>query len=210
MLYLLLLLLSACTTTPTTYQRGSLAPAPAPVRPGVGAPVYDPPHAPGPRMQPQPPPTRFLPETPGGGPGIWATAPIAKDTGDDGEPDGGPRILDVALPVAEPYGSLDLAVPTQCAAELSGALTASRQERAVIAWSPEQRRCAVKLWYEHCVKHKASTPGLDADVVAALRRALDAATNQRKQECAGDGALATPEKVIWSTVLTHWLARGRR
>jgi hypothetical protein len=159
MLYLLLLLLSACTTTPTTYQRGSLAPAPAPVRPGVGAPVYDPPHAPGPRMQPQPPPTRFLPETPGGGPGIWASS----------TPDQ-PTILGTSLPRGVDEDDPVTRTSRACAGLMGKALLDAAQDLS--AWTSQERRCLGSILYFMCAHD-------DAGAYSRRRPALDRMTANR-------------------------------
>lgn len=76
-LLLLAVFLNACAPGPSErseLKRGAFAPPPpAPVRPGVGLPTYDPHVKPLP-PQPQPKPTRLLPQTPESrrGPGIWA------------------------------------------------------------------------------------------------------------------------------------------
>jgi hypothetical protein len=74
--------LSGCISTPETppeYHQGVYRPATPVLRPGVGAPTYDPHVAP--QREPQPKPSRLLPETPETRrqPGIWASdAPEAK------------------------------------------------------------------------------------------------------------------------------------
>lgn len=182
--------------------------------PPAFSPAQDAPHTVGqpghlePQALPRSPHKRVLP--PEKGPGIWAGDPVARDDDGQGEPDGGPHLLDVPLPIAEPYGSLDVAVPQQCALELTDAVRLSQKEPEVMLWDPPQRRCAAAMWYEKCVEAKGRLPGLSNDLRAAMQRAAGKAARFREVECDGPNRLGIDKKPTWASVLTRWLARGHR
>jgi hypothetical protein len=98
-------------------------------------------------MQPQPPPTRFLPETPGGGPGIWAAH--------DPESDTIPHVV-VLLDEPEQYrlpANLDPHHANQCATAVNLVTTSNAVlQRAIKTLSAQQRRCYAATAFRRCLE----------------------------------------------------------
>lgn len=192
----LMCLAFACAAPSSTeYRRGTpAAPAPAPVRPGAGAPTYDPQYKPLP-PQPQPRPERLLLPTPE--PGIWA----AKDPGAIGH--GAPVLIlnpDELLPddptSVEQYEVASCILVTQ--GLFAKAATGNMFEwdtlvERFLTWKISEQRCVTAKMYEGCFKilhegyeagrvkraKQGQPPG--PGVVRALRKAIDF----RKRECDG-------------------------
>lgn len=147
-LCLALLSVAACSTPPTTYERGTLTrPPPAQQRPGVGAPTYDP-HAKPIPPQPQPVPARVLPQTPETArhPGLWSSEePRA------GLDDGSYTLLGVRLPTApEATREVDRALTAICAHQMKQVISQGRFSRDVTSLPGAQARCIASKLYAHC------------------------------------------------------------
>ena len=145
----------ACASAPTTLQRGALTrPPPAQQRPGVGLPQ---PHLPGqhvgPKVEPNPRPKRYLPPTPGGGPGIWASkAPTASDDEPVEIALKPPAILGVALPLpeADDDGLIRAEPEWACAGTMSEA--AKVTTRVHSRFSGTRLRCLAAQLYLSCTE----------------------------------------------------------
>jgi hypothetical protein len=136
----------ACATppTPTRYERGTFTPPPpAPVRPGVGLPRYDPHVAPLP-PQPQPKPKRYLP--PSREPGLWgAEEPRAAL--------GPPRLeiegIVIPLPHVDDAAEMERAIACAQAVPIAwGPLEAA----AVLRERMDMKTCRIYLGWRHCMK----------------------------------------------------------
>lgn len=143
----LLLLLTACASqAPSTLQRGTfIPPPPAPVRPGVGAPVVGQPGQVNPQEVPRSPHKRVLPPT--REPGLWAGDSAPRTSS-------GPQreayILEVPLPEpkeAPEGGSTSLA--GKCAGEMNAAISPENM-RKIWRLSLKERRCLVAHLYYYC------------------------------------------------------------
>lgn len=143
-------LLAACATSrPTEYHQGAFVPPPpAPVRPGVGAPVVGQPGQPSP-VQPGPRPTRVLPETPETRrePGIWAGDPPRAPLSPV------PLILGVPLPVPPDGDPTEAATPAHfCSNLLTRALDGMphRRDELLQMKGEERVACFAARIYELC------------------------------------------------------------
>jgi hypothetical protein len=144
----LAVILAGCASgPPEQYHRGTFTPPPpAPVRPGVGLPTYDPHVKPLP-PQPQPKPKRLLPPT--REPGIWASdAPESPpDPLDDGEP--APLVLGIRLPYPdEPSSLMERENVRWCAARSRGALGLALPQDIVL--TDKERMCLAMRMYALC------------------------------------------------------------
>lgn len=147
LILLTLMLLASCSSGPVEFRRGSpVAPAPANVRPGVGAPVLGQPSQP--HGLPRSPYGRVLPQTPETRkePGIWA--------GDD--PRRAPHppafVDDVQLPNLEPATSKDETVMAYGCANMMPHTMRRLGVYPMQGLTYEQRRCVVAEYFDDCVK----------------------------------------------------------
>jgi hypothetical protein len=145
----------AAPETPRTLRRGATAPAPAPVRPGVGAPVVGQPGYVGPLEElSKSPHGRVLPETPRTRrePGIWATASedlrVAEIIGED--------LLRSFMPEnANPY---DRVMVSHCIISLMFVYVANEVESPGVLlhnekiYTQKQRRCMASTIYHGCAQ----------------------------------------------------------
>lgn len=157
----LVVLMAACASGPAEYQRGTFAPAPAPVRPGVGAPIYDPHVKPLP-PQSQPKPMRVLPETPQTRrePGVWASS--------SGEPawwtKRDPVLLDTVLPYPTIEAERDTWTTRLCAARADAVreqVMRPEEERAMAA---KDKACLAARLYVFCAT------AMEANIASDLKR----------------------------------------
>jgi len=151
----LLLSLAACTSGPSEYHRGTFVPPPpAPARPGVGLPTYDPHARPFP-PQPQPKPTRVLPETPETrrGPGIWASDDTTPPKPKGGK---GPVLWDVELPMPPLVQSEDpleqIAPALACTRAVKQRIETMGLREQVVSMEPHQRTCFLIRLYAFCLR----------------------------------------------------------
>lgn len=180
--FALVLFLAACTTTstPTTYADGPMMPAP---RAPAFDPTFDSPNPferpERPALQPNPKPTRVLPETPETRrePGLWnSTAPKAS------LPVGPPQILGVTLPFAPGHDTEGQRYYTHYCAGLMG--RAAKKVVGNAKLSREMTRCLAATQYATCMAGLAkldlklqnvgtgTTPAITALVESTLRTAL--------------------------------------
>jgi hypothetical protein len=122
-----------------------------------------------------------------------------------------PNILGVEVPIATPYGPIDIGIAAQCASEVSDAIQQSNQQQTASLWTPEKRRCAVALWYAQCIRLKVRIfeNASKSDLIMAGKRASESASAFQAKECSPD-TLTLDDKTVWNIVNTRWLARGHR
>jgi len=139
----------ACVTppAPTQYERGTFAPPPpAPVRPGVGLPKYDPHVKPLP-PQPNPKPKRYLP--PSREPGIWAgDGPKASA---DRPPE--PMIQGVSIPLPDDVEEKDLGHARRCEATVNEILSVRNRAlgKELADMFFDYRKCAAFRAWAYCM-----------------------------------------------------------
>lgn len=205
--FLLLLLLSACASQPTTYERGALAPLPTRPAPRVG-PTYDPRVVPLP-PQPQPKPTRVLPQDDQTRrePGIWAATPRA---GFDDFKDFEPLILGVRIPyVYEPPANSEETWPVRrCAAETSTIFDVYADHLALAALTSAERECLAGLAYEFCAGGERVIAWLKQGTLSPrarnlFERMVAKAVKFREERCAYD---STTQRVrdLLQLLPRHW------
>ena len=151
----LAVILAGCASGPperSEYHRGTFTPPPpAPVRPGVGLPTYDPHVKPLP-PQPQPKPGRLLPETPRTRrePGIWAS---------DAPPTATVLVLGLPVPLTDDESRADprSAHLRRCAAELvtlTAQMPGYRVEDLDAVLGARSRRCLAARAMVACMDHR--------------------------------------------------------
>jgi hypothetical protein len=162
--------LAACATAEPSHdalQKGALTrPPPAQQRPGVGLPQ---PHLPGqhvgPKVEPNPRPKRYLPPTPGGGPGIWASkAPTEWDR----------HLFGLELPVPPDAEDYDTRMVSHCAGAMHMALT-NPDRRVAPGIQPKDAPCLYAGLFRFCAEKMVlhSNPGKAARHEAVRRAARD-------------------------------------
>lgn len=200
------LLLSACSSPRgTEYARGTaVAPPPAPVRPGVGAPVVGQPGAS--VSAPRSPHKRYLP--PQKEAGVWA-----------GDVRSGPRtatplVAGVTLPFPESATSdADKVQAAACAETINAAMAGTTLLERLLALERPKRSCAVANIYFQCM---AGMMRIQEDTKSSGVR-FDAATYRRHAETYNAAVLfvreacriglTEEEKAIWIDVVVAWKRR---
>lgn len=152
--------LTACaisSETPTTYERGTLTRPPAPARPGVGAPTYDPhvtplPPHPGPDIQPNPrhPGVHHTPKTRSEDT-IWAIE----------KPSLGDRVFLLYEPIPAPTAddsrwANERTHIMQCGADMNQRVRRIRTEEWIAGLDEKIRACLAYILMEHCLNYRHS------------------------------------------------------
>jgi hypothetical protein len=203
MRYLILLLLASCSTHPhPDYHRGAgVRPAPAPVRPGVGAPVLGQPGYIGPEV-PRAPHGRVLPPT--RDPGLWAVAQPAMAAPNPWD-DSDPILIGVHLPEPDENESLAPLMMTQrkrCAYLGNTLFTMKMSPEDLVGASRDVRAClAAQAWYLCALSDLEDLKGpqwrgmkTKSSIEKALRKNLADADGFAKARCTDD------------VRQSHWLA----
>lgn len=222
----LLLLLSACSTTPRAYKQ-AVRPAPAPVaRPPIYTPGYspgpvDPAHAPAGAGAshgslpmpgagvPRSPNKRVLPPT--SEPGVWAA---------DGAPKASapPRIFGVEIPfMVDAHGNTLPGDTAWCAKTVTEAADAAKLRDRVEGYPPDARACMAALAYLHCATHsflwlsEPLTPGQRAGSPAyhSAKDTLNHARSLRNRLCR-DVALTDEQKYALDLIHSRWTTTFER
>jgi len=191
-----LLLLMAC-AGPAEYHRGTMpAPPPAPLRPGVGAPVMG---QPGSYREPLPrsPNSRVLP--PSNEPGLWsADSPRASNS-----ETAAPILYGIELPVPEEAGPEARFHAEMCARSIDDATRASGKARLVEGLSRQQKACLALQLQDVCLLTvrgalpQAQRARLDA-LLAMSRAAVD-------RECLGVAYGKGAMKKAFDEISERWI-----
>lgn len=217
MRYLLLLFLAGCAGNQSAF------PVAPPFNPMTDAPItigHPGTIHPGPRIEPNPKPTRVLPQTPETRreDGLWAGGPVARGHDDDGDGDGdGPLLFGIHLPSMDgAETSEDYAPAQRCASTMFDAAM-SVGATPVLGNAPEKiRRCAAATLYYACMKQtvqrdKAKANPEPHELGAIRRNAETLRVAGRFATHACDG-LAIPQdaKTAMATTLQHWVQTWTR
>lgn len=209
MKYALFLLLLSCGAPGHEYMRGTMvAPPPAPVRPGVGAPIRGQPGEP--HAYPRSPHTRVLPETPETrhGPGIWAADVTARGERDDDHPNeqpGRPQIFGIPLPIDTP----EIAQASQaCADDMRFAALHTKQD--IEKWPRPQRACAAMRLYLLCTHdHAAQFERAGGEWTKQANRLRELGLARRDAACTGTNMFIVNERFADDVFNTYLRQTGR-
>ena len=200
----LLLLALACSSSPdkpSEYHQGAFRPPPPPaLRPGHGAPTYAPNALPGVLVEPQPRPTRFLPQTPETSrqPGIWASQ----------DPDAEPAaIFDWNVPL--PENDEEAAVQVKkCASAMKAASDVTIRPYDVESLdnaNPDWRKCWPHAAVLHCLsksKEELAHTAPSGRTYASVARA----TNHAKQAVSANCDAAPWRPHMEARLIAAWSA----
>ncbi len=196
----LAVLMGCASTTPerSELHRGTFAPPPpAPARPGVGLPTYDPQVNPLP-PQPNPKPARLLPQTPETArqPGIWATKSPEQEEYERWSADREREPLVLGVHLRYPPGTIheEESRPTNlCAAKIDRLLRVLMSPDQISKLNPKERTCLAYRMYGLCASEdvwpNTKQPKRWPEPSALWRHNVwNAATTWAKDECPPDAA----------------------